>query len=463
MSRTPVSVVGSGLAGTLLATYLAQAGKFVDLYERRPDPRLIPQPAGRSINLALSARGLYALEQVGLKDQVLTQAIPMRGRMMHDLSGRLTFQAYGLHGHEYINSISRAYLNEVLMDAAEAAGAMIRFEQRATGMDFEKRQSFFVDDSSGRSYSLSQTPVIATDGAGSALRRSLIQRLRVNYAQDYLPHAYKELTIPAGANGDFQLQPDALHIWPRQSFMLIALPNPDKTFTCTLFLAFEGDQQNPGQNPGFDQLQTPEAVRSFFESYFGDVLPLIPELENHFFANPTGALSTIHTAPWYVEDQLLLLGDAAHAIVPFFGQGMNAAFEDCSLLMQQLPGFESDWAGLFRQFYASRKADADAIAAMALENFIEMRDKVADAEFLLHKKVSLKLEERYPELFIPKYSLVSFHRVPYSVALRHGELQQQLLSTLCQGLSSPEQINWQLAEELIKDFREQAPALGPGI
>lgn len=450
-----LTVVGSGLAGTLMALFLARDGRAVELYERRPDSRVVPQPAGRSINLALSVRGLYALEQVGLKDAVLAQALPMRGRMMHDTAGRLTFQPYGLHPHEYINSISRAFLNEVLMNAAEAAGVRIRFGQKCTGMNFETRQAGFRDLASGREYVLNQTPILGADGAGSALRRSLIQRLRVNYSQDFLDYGYKELTIPPGADGDFQLDPGALHIWPRGRFMLIALPNPDRTFTCTLFLAFEGDPELPG----FDQLTEVTAIQAFFATHFGDIVPLIPDYIEAFQAHPTGVLSTIRTAPWSVDDQLLLLGDAAHAIVPFYGQGMNAAFEDCSLLAQRLEAFDGDWAGLFTGFGRERKPDADAIADMALENFIEMRDKVADPHFLLRKQVSLLLEERYPDSFIPKYSLVSFHRVPYSVAQRHGELQQALLTRLCAGLDTPAQLDWQQADALVAAFREQAPPL----
>ncbi|MGV3525228.1 MAG: FAD-dependent oxidoreductase [Candidatus Sericytochromatia bacterium] len=452
-----VNVVGSGLAGTLLALTLAREGLDVTLYERRSDPRRVAQSAGRSINLALSARGLHALEAVGLQESILKQALPMRGRMMHSRKGELQFSRYGLHDHEYINSISRAGLNAALLDAAEAAGVTIYFQQRCTGMDFAQRRAQFCDDRNGEAYTLDATPILAADGAGSALRQSLVQRTRVDYHQEYLPHGYKELTIPPGPDGDFQLDPAALHIWPRHSFMLIALPNPDKSFTCTLFLAFDGD----ASGPGFDQLDSEARVQAFFEREFADLLPLIPDLTRQFAAHPTGALATVRCAPWYVEDQLLLVGDAAHAIVPFFGQGMNAAFEDCTLLLAAWREHGPDWGAVFAHFYRERKPNADAIAQLALDNFVEMRDKVADPVFLLHKQVGLQLEARYPDHFVPKYSLVSFHRVPYADALRHGELQQALLTQLCEGLTRPEDVDWTLADSLMADFIRLAPPLEP--
>lgn len=453
MTSPDITVIGSGLSGTLMALYLAQEGLSVQLYEKRPDMRNSEQFAGRSINLALSVRGLYALKEVGLEDKVLEQCLPMRGRLMHTQGGpanattHLNYQAYGLFEHEYINSISRPYLNTVLMNAAEDAGVKIQFNQRCEGIDLNTGQTQFTDLNQNITYTLTDTPVIGADGVGSALRRSLIQRLRVNYAQDYLEHGYKELSIGPGPDGDFQLDSGALHIWPRGSFMLIALPNPDKTFTCTLFLPFDGQ-------PGFEQLQSKDELETFFKQEFPDALALMPHLAQEFFANSTGVLSTIHCGPWFVENKLLLIGDAAHAIVPFFGQGMNASFEDCTLFMQSFRQHGPDWQEVFTQFYQSRKADADAIAQLALDNFIEMRDSVADAAFLLRKAVSLKLEERYPNVFIPKYSLVSFHRVPYAEALRQGKLQQVLLEELCAGIQSPKALDWLKADALIENYRK---------
>lgn len=452
---TDFHVVGSGLAGTLMALYLAQNQFKTQLYERRPDMRQVELPAGRSINLALSARGLYALGEVGLKAKVLEQALPMRGRMLHSLDGELTFQAYG-QPHEYINSISRSYLNEVLLDAAEAAGVTIHFSHRCEGFDFT--QGAALMESPEGPYLLDNAPVIGADGAGSALRRSLTQRVRVDYHQSYLPHGYKELTIPPDAQGQFKMEPEALHIWPRESFMLIALPNPDKTFTCTLFLPFEGPQS-------FENLQSPEAIADFFATHFPDVPALAPEYIQDFTQNPTGVLSTLRCAPWHVQDQLLLIGDASHAIVPFFGQGMNAAFEDCTLLMETLkaqvtPGSREAVAAAFKTFYTARKPNAEAIADMALDNFIEMRDTVADPTFLLHKKVATELEKRYPGQFASRYHLVSFERVPYAEAQARGERQKILLNTLCQGVSSLEDIDWQQAEHLLQAYHEQSHATG---
>lgn len=453
-----VTVVGSGLAGTLLSLVLAQRGHAVRLFERRPDLRKFPQGAGRSINLALSARGLHALAEVGLAEAVMQAAIPMHGRMVHDLEGQQTFQPYGQSG-EFINSISRAALNQTLIEAAAASEKIqIRFHQRCTGYDFAQQQVHFFDEDQQQSYAFQASgPVLGTDGAGSPLRKALIERVRINYSQDYLDYGYKELTIPPGPGGSFQLEPNALHIWPRSTFMLIALPNPDGSFTCTLFYPFDGPE-------GFEQLSTPAAVQAFFAQQFPDALPLLRDLEQEFFQNPTGALATIRLSPWYAGSELLLLGDAAHAIVPFFGQGMNCAFEDCTVLSQILAEQQTvtpDWARVFQLYHQRRKPDADAIADLALENFIEMRDAVADPAFVLRKKVSLLLEQRFGRDFIPKYSLVSFHRVPYALAKHHGELQKLILDQLCTDLSSPENLDWDLAARLVQNYVQTAPNLGP--
>ncbi|PIQ28261.1 kynurenine 3-monooxygenase [bacterium (Candidatus Blackallbacteria) CG17_big_fil_post_rev_8_21_14_2_50_48_46] len=452
-----LTLVGSGLSGTLLSLFMAQAGHKVRLFERRSDMRKVPQGAGRSINLALSARGIHALEEVGLKAAVMKDAIPMRGRMVHDRQGNLNFQAYGQTG-EVIHSISRAALNETLISAAEETGKIqIHFDQRCTGYDFANHSVHFEDQIDQSHYAFhAEGPVLGADGAGSALRKSLVDRVGVNYAQNYLEYGYKELTIPPTEAGGFRMEAHALHIWPRSTFMLIALPNPDGSFTCTLFYPFEGPQS-------FEQLQTPAQVRSFFESEFSDAVPLLENLESEFFENPTGALATIHLSPWYSGSELLLLGDAAHAIVPFFGQGMNCAFEDCTVLKEVMQAEANDWGAIFKAYHQRRKPDADAIAALALENFIEMRDSVNDPVFVLHKKVSLLLEQRFGERFIPKYSQVSFHRVPYALARLHGKYQQELLHELCEGLNSPEALDWQKAEILLEAYHQKAPDLLPWL
>lgn len=451
MERDHVTLVGAGLAGSLMALYLAQAGYGVTLYEKRPDMRSHDLGGGRSINLALSARGLYALEEVGLKDKVLEAAIPMHGRMMHDTEGQLTYQAYGKK-HQYINSISRSYLNEILIQAAEDSGQVeLLFEHSCTGYDFATQTARFKDLKTQSTQSLKTPWIMGCDGVGSPLRKALINRVRVNYEQAFLDHGYKELTLPPGPDGAFQIEKNALHIWPRGELMLIALPNPDGSFTCTLFMPFEGEES-------FEALQTPDVVRAFFERLFPDILPFLPELEQEFFDNPTGYLSTLYTGPWHVEDHFMILGDAAHAIVPFFGQGMNAAFEDCTLLMQALKQYPSRLEA-FTQFYTQRKPDADAIAEMALENFIEMRDKVADPHFLLKKKASLWLQEHYPDDFVPMYSLVSFHRMRYHLVQALGGMQAQLLDTLCQGKTSLEQLDSALAKQLMTSYIEQSQTL----
>ncbi|MCZ7558368.1 MAG: FAD-dependent monooxygenase [Bacteroidia bacterium] len=436
-------IVGAGLAGSLLAATLARKGYAVDVYERRADMRRMDMSAGRSINLALSVRGINALRQVGMDDTILSLALPMRGRMMHALDGTTTFQRYGSQPHDVIHSVSRGELNKRLMDAAEAQeNVRIHFSHRCTDMDLATGEATFVDDASGARITDSATALIATDGAGSAVREAMERQPGFAMTQDFLEHGYKELLIPPTNDGDFRLDPDALHIWPRHSYMMIALPNPDRTFTCTLFLQHEGD-------PSFAVLDTPGRVLAFFREQFPDALPLMPTLLDDFFANPTGALGTVRCAPWNSGGTALLLGDAAHAIVPFFGQGMNCAFEDVVELDRCIDACGGDWAATFALCAERRKPNADAIADMALENFIEMRDRVADPVFLFMKEAGLALEKRFPDYFIPKYSMVSFTLLPYAVAQRRGALQQQILETLTRGVSRIEDIDMDHAERLI--------------
>jgi kynurenine 3-monooxygenase len=439
----PVVLAGAGLAGSLLAIFLARKGKKVQVFERRPDMRKETISAGRSINLALSERGIRALKAVGMLDPIMEIAIPMKGRMMHDKAGNLAFQAYGKNDHEVIYSVSRGILNMKLMDLAEAhEGVNIQFNSRCTGMNLDSKEVYFQDELSGTSFSVQAETVIGTDGSASALRLELMKAGRFNFSQDYLEHGYKELTIPPDEHGNFRLDKNALHIWPRGSFMMIALPNPDGSFTCTLFFPYAGEN-------GFDALNTPEKVKAFFEQEFPDAVPLMPTLLEDFMNNPTGSLATVRCAPWYWKDSLALLGDAAHAVVPFFGQGMNCSFEDCVILEEKMQALEMDWAKVFPAYFESRKTNADAIADMALENFIEMRDKVADPKFLLRKEVEHILEDKFPEKFIGRYVMVSFTNIPYRDAFNKGLAQDRILEELCKDIHKAEEVDLEKASLLL--------------
>lgn len=447
MSSTdkPIILVGAGLSGSLLAIYLARKGFHVELYERRPDMRNTNISAGKSINLALSVRGIHALKEVGLFDEIFPLLIPMRGRMIHSLNGKTTFQRYGRKDDEYINSVSRGELNKRLMNLAESYPQVkIFFNHRCIGMNFDSSEVFFRNEITGEILSRTGETVMGTDGSTSAIRLEMMKVEQFNFSQQYERHGYKELTIPPGTDGSFRIEKNALHIWPRKSYMLIALPNIDGTFTCTLFLSYES-------TPGFDRLTDERSVMRFFREQFSDAVPVMPTLIEDFFGNPTGTLMTIACDPWYVEDKVVLLGDACHAMVPFFGQGMNCAFEDCSTLNRIIEKHGRNWATVYREFFSARKVNADAICQMARDNFIEMRDSVADAHFLFKKEVSLALEERFPDRFIPKYCMVSFHRIPYSIALRRGIVQERILDALCNDIHSIEDLDWRTAEKLITE------------
>jgi kynurenine 3-monooxygenase len=442
-SPEKVTLIGAGLTGPLLAILLRQRGLGVEIYERRPDMRRVRMSAGRSINLALSTRGIHALQQAGLWERMRGIIIPMKGRMMHSVAGELTFQPYGKDETEVINSISRAELNIALMNAAEERGAAIHFNQRCTGYDLKTGVVRLRDESTGEEVNLETDTLVGCDGSASAIRAEMLKLSRFNFSQQYLDYGYKELTIPAGTNGEHRLETNALHIWPRGNHMLIALPNIDGTFACILFLPFEGTDS-------FASLTTRATVVQFFEDRFPDALRLMPELTDNYAANPTGAMVTVKCSPWHVDGGSLLLGDAAHAIVPFFGQGINCGFEDCSCLVELLDRHGADWPRALAEFDKERKVDTDAIADMAIENFTEMRDRVADARFLLRKKVELALEAKYPQIFVPKYAMVTFHRIPYSVALTRGAIQDRMLAELCDGIDRVEDLDWNQADKLIR-------------
>jgi len=413
-----IAISGAGLVGSLLAIYLAKRGYKITVFERRGDMRKSGYEGGRSINLALSNRGIRALDEVGLAEEMKSVAIPMHGRMMHDMQGNLSSQPYGKQG-QFINSVSRSALNIVLMNKAELLGVEFRFEQRLTKVDLEKT-TLTTAGSQHAGIEHKFDLIIGADGAFSAVRSAFQITDRFDYSQDYIDHGYKELHIPPGAAGAFQLEKNALHIWPRESFMMIALPNPDGSFTCTLFLPFEG-------TPSFSILRTDAEVSMFFESTFPDAVQLMPALLEDYNNNPTSSLVTVRCYPW-VKNNTLLIGDAAHAIVPFFGQGMNAGFEDCRVLNDLLNKHHDDWHIVLPEFQQERKKNADAIAQLALDNFIEMRDLVADADFLLRKKIEAKLHQLYPAQWIPLYSMVTFHDdTPYAVAYANGQKQKKIM------------------------------------
>jgi kynurenine 3-monooxygenase len=437
-----ISLIGAGLNGPLLALGLVKRGFDVEIYERRPDMRRTRISAGRSINLALSTRGIHALAESGLWDEMRKIVIPMKGRMMHSVTSELTFQPYGKDAAEVIHSISRAELNIALMNAAESQGVKIHFEQRCTGTDLKTAALQLRDDQTGEERTLEPNVVIGCDGSASAIRAEMLKLSRFNFSQQYLDYGYKELTIPAGPGGKHLLETNALHIWPRGNHMLIALPNVDGTFACILFLPFEGTDS-------FAQMTTPSSVTEFAQLRFPDAISLMPDLADNFFDNPTGAMVTVKCSPWHVGGRTLLLGDAAHAIVPFFGQGINCGFEDCTCLLALLDRYGADWARVFTEFELARKINTDAIADLAVENFVEMRDRVADPRFLFRKKVELALEAKYPDRFVPKYAMVTFHRIPYATALQRGKVQERMLAELCDSISRVEDLDWNKADSLV--------------
>jgi len=423
-------LIGSGLAGGLLAAYLGRRGHEVDLYERRADPREGNLVGGRSINLALSTRGIHALEQLGIADEVLMHAIPMRGRMIHPAgSGANTiFAPYDVDPNKHINSIGRAALNTTVIEAAQRYPTVrVHFNHRCTDVEIDSATAHLVDSSVQAGVSPANVihargdAVIGVDGAFSAVRSSMQRRLvDFEYDESYLPHGYKELTIPPGPNGAWQMEKEALHIWPRKSFMMIALPNPDGSFTCTLFWEFEGPRS-------FASTKTDADVHCFFEEEFSDAVPLMPKLLEEFRTNPTGSLVTVRCAPWFYKDKLALVGDAAHAVVPFYGQGMNAAFEDCVVLDQCLAEFPQDRQRAFAEYFSRRKENADALADLAVENFIEMRDKTASRTFRAKKKLDHLLEAALPGIYLPLYTMVTFTRIPYAQAARRARLQDRIV------------------------------------
>ncbi len=416
-----VIIFGSGLVGSLLGIYLARKGCKVDIYERRPDMRQMLRTDGRSINLALSDRGWRALEGVGIASEIRDISIPMYGRMVHTPDGATNLLPYSKDGHS-IYSVSRGSLNRRLMELVEAEpNVKFHFQQKCVKVDFANTSATVQNLETNEHFEVKADAIFGADGAFSAVRASMQKTDRFDYQQHYINHAYKELTIEALPDGGFALDKNALHIWPRGHFMMIALPNTEGTFTCTLFFPYDGD-------PSFATLDTPEKVDKFFRETFTDAHPLMHRLTEDFFKNPTSSLMTIKCYPW-TRNSTSLIGDAAHAITPFFGQGMNSAFEDCTILNETIEAGDN-WADVLNAYQQSRKPNTDAIAELALQNFIEMRDLVSDPAFILRKKVEMRLQALFPNRWVPLYSQVTFSHTPYSEALKSGNEHDQLMKRI---------------------------------
>ena len=440
-----ITLIGAGLVGSLLAVFLAKRGYKVDIYERRSDLRCSDISAGRSINLALANRGIKPLEAVGLMAEVEKLLLPMGGRMVHDLEGQSHFQPYGQKAHEQIYSISRGDLNKLMMTAAEQTGQVnIHFNQQLQAVDFDTMQMTMLDGE-GQSQQLSFARIIGTDGSGSVVRQAIMAKVGEYNKDEALGHSYKELSIAPGPDNGFKIAKDALHIWPRGGFMLIALPNLDGSFTLTLFMPNEGETS-------FSTINTPAKLDAFFDQHFSAVKPLIDKLHEDFFNNPTGRLSTVRCSPWHLEDKALLLGDAAHAIVPFHGQGMNCGFEDALALAEVLDSDLNDWQQIFAHTEQARKANANAIADMAIENYREMRDSVLHSDYLLKKQIAFQLEQWFGERFTPRYAMVMFYHLPYAEAQRLGEIHKVILSKLAKDIDKVEQLDKDKCEALLTEM-----------
>lgn len=445
----PVVVVGGGPAGAMLALYLARQGHEVTVYESRPDLRRVDISAGRSINLALATRGIVCLQQLGLLERVHAITVPMAGRMVHT-DGREDFQAYSNRPDEVIYSVSRPALNGILLDAAEATGRVqVHFGHRCTGVDLDRRVATFSLES-GTEREIAFGTLFGCDGSASEVRDAVVAAAGGTVTTEPLGHGYKELTLAAGPGGAFRLEPNALHIWPRGEHMLIALPNPSGDFTVTLFLPAEGGPDS------FEHLVDERTVAGFFDRQFPEALELVADLVDQFLAHPTGKLATIRSTGWSAGDAAVLVGDAAHAIVPFHGQGMNLAFESCRILDRLLRerGYADDLAATFRAFEASRKPNADAIAEEALTNYVEMRAGVVDPRYLLQRELALELERRHPDRMADRYGMIMFTTMPYAAAKERSERQQKVLDALTVGISRLDQVDFARAAELVD-------ALGP--
>ncbi len=420
-----ITLVGAGLVGSLLSIYLAKRGYKIELFERRSDMRKAKISAGKSINLALSDRGWKGLEGVGIADEIKKIAIPMYGRSIHHKDGTTAYQPYG-KDNQAIYSVSRAEINMRLMDLAEQqSNVKIHFNERCTNIDRKNLEAEFENSETNTTTKVKSDLLFGSDGAFAASRLNMqLSSDRFEYNQHYIDCGYKELIIPPAKNGEFLLEKNALHIWPRGSFMMIALPNMDGNFTCTLFFPFEGEKS-------FASLKTRDDVQKFFDEEFPDAVPLMPTLLDDYFNNPTSSLVTVKCFPWTFDNKIGLIGDAAHAIVPFYGQGMNCGFEDCVVLDNLIEKHKEDWTKIFPEYELLRKPDGDAIADLAIANFVEMRDKTADAKFLLQKKIEANFSNKYPDKWVPLYSMVTYSpHIRYSTAMREGQKQESIMQKI---------------------------------
>jgi kynurenine 3-monooxygenase len=448
--RPTLRIIGAGPTGALLAILLQRRGHAIELYESRADPRASSVESGRSINLALADRGIHALQLAGVFQDLKDALLPMRGRLIHHLEGGSSLQPYGQRPNELIYSISRHRLNQTLLHvAARRPGVTIHFQHRFESAEFDQGIALIRDLRHNRLIRVPMQPALATDGAGSLMRRRMSALNLIDAHETDLEHGYKELSIPADTAGCYQMTPDALHIWPRGNYMLIALPNEDGSFTATLFLAKQGE-------PGFATLTETAAIEQFLSRNFPDARELMPDCIAEFKDHPVGFLGTVSATPWAHQGMAALIGDSAHAIVPFHGQGMNCCFEDCvefdaCVGRHSAAGQDFSWERVFAEFGALRKPNTDAIAAMALDNYLEMRERVAHPKFQLQQALSLELERRFPRRFIPRYSMVMFHHeIPYQTALARGAVQSQLLSELTEGaVSSLGEVDFARAEHEI--------------
>jgi len=483
MTREKVIIIGAGLAGSLLSTYFAKRGIRTEVYEMRGDMRQEKISAGRSINLALSNRGILPLKEVGMAEFMLKEAVPMHGRLIHPLDGSTKLLPYSGRKGEYINSVSRGGLNIALINEADNyPESAFHFNQRCIDFDCRSGEALIQNTETGEDYKVKGDTLIATDGGGSAIRQAMLSSRaieRFNYSQDFLDHGYKELSIPpvstGGGSNLFRMEKNALHIWARHQFMMIALPNFDGSYTCTLFLAHKGAVSFEAINTGtyssreseaietdkkiINDLSAPsfqsgtKSVMAFFEDNFPDAIPLMPDFAEEFFTNPTGNLGTIKCSPWNVGGKSLLLGDSAHAVVPFYGQGMNASFEDCRVLNELVDRHGTDWETIFEEYGKARKENTDAIADMAIENFYEMRDAVTDPIFVRKRELEMKLEQNFPDYF-SKYSLVTFREeIPYSEAMKRGNAQNEFLIKICEEDKDLEEFDLAEIMEQIKIIR----------